>query len=273
MYIHQDPRSFRSGAVVPLLVTDEENRPIKLPRTVQEACNLPEPEAAADTASEPSEPDLQASAMAEAERLLGPAIVVVVNCAGDGGRKSSILGSLMAIKDEIADFLAVTRAAELVVLRDEHRAKVLEIRAVYARIDELNLESATTDDPLRTARTKLNEAQRDLKRVAGSEPSEESFALPEEIEQWKMKKAKAQKVVDAAENVEARIVDQRRTIANKIAEEYKLLNGHRANIAAVTDRDRPGLLEEASVLLAKIKGRVITDRATGLRSELIVLRP
>ena len=279
MFRHSNPHNFGSsgspGAVVPLIPTDEFNQPIsRMPRTVEEAngINTEQPEATASDEAQPKS-NLRESARDYAGRLLSPAWIAVENYPAHSDelrqRKSELLDQLRTVIDAAASFLADARAAHVAALEEEREKLRVEIRKVIAQRAELVAELNASDDQLRRAQADVSRSRLKFAEIESGRPS--FYPSKPELAEWGKKLELARTNRDAALASEAEVISTRDALTRKIAVEQEKLNGHRANVAALNDVDRPGLLEREEKLRCEIEGREYHDRSLGLSSALMTM--
>ncbi len=292
MYVHSDPHNYRrSGAVIELQPTDEKNNLLTLPRTVEAACGIQEPETEqpADTEAQTAEqlaPVSEASAItSEAkpapdlsirQRAFGEILQALAFLQGDEVAKAraiELYGALIENEAAITGLLAEISGTKNAALRDEHERVREECRSTIARIRKLETTLAPLEGNLRNLQGATSKARATHASLKRAEPNRgfPEYADKKAVEAWEASVAEAQAALTAAQSAEAKVVNEYNQIVNAIGKEREALNGHKANIAAVNDFDRPGLIEREAQLRAQIEGRPWTDSTTGLKSTPMVL--
>lgn len=263
-YRHGAPQQF--GRVVSLHITDEHNREInRVPHTVEEANGI-EPE-----------PTLAKAKTATVEIRMWPLaqiLIALLDLQRSEPRATELYWKLTEAETEINQLLSDVREREMVRLRAEHERVLGECRSVLAQIKELESQLPPLEGRLRPLQNATSPLRAALAAKRSAKPSvgHPQYATQQDVEAWRDSVDQAQARLTRAEQAEASVVAEYNVIVNKIKAHKELLNGHRANIAAVNDSDRPGLVEMESRLRAQIEGQPWSDASTGLKSTTAILR-
>jgi len=270
MFRHGNPHNF--GAVSQLQITDEFNRPVNPPRTVEEAngINTEQPEATTPEQIEAQAAPVDKSAKDYARRLATPLWEGIQNYKFPNDedlrtRQSELFSELLAIIEHAGAYFADAHTAQMAVLESEHESVRCAIREAVARREELASQIAASDDDLRRAQGNVSSCRLKFNELKAGEPT--FYPSKSEISAWEKKLESARKNLDAALASEREIVSVREGFASKIAEQSELLGGHKAHYGALNDSDRPGLIQRERELKAQLEGKEWTDSTTGLSSK------
>jgi len=272
MFRHSNPQNFGPpsggfGRVSELRPTDERNQPIRVPRTVEEANGM-EPEATPTEATPVAPATIEIRMMPFAQIL-----VALLDLQRTEPRAAELYHTLIDSETEINQLLSSVREAELTRLRVEHERVLGECRTTVARIAELEQQLPAIEALLRRRQSETSPLRAALKSVRDAKPSTgfPRYATAQDVEAWSDSVDEAQSRLARAEQSESVVVDEYNGIVAKIGAQRELLNGHRANTAALSDYDRPGLVEQEQRLRAQIEGRPWTDSFSGLKSTTAIL--
>jgi chromosome segregation ATPase len=203
----------------------------------------------------------------------GQILVALLDLQRTDPRAAELYHALIDHETEINQLLSEVRESELARLRAEHERVLGECRSVLAQITELEAQLPALENLLRQRQSATSShrvafaAKRDAKPSVGYP----KYATPQHIAAYDDQVAEAQSRLTRAEQAEAAVVNEYNGIVNQIKAQNELLNGHRANIGALKDFDRPGLVEQESRLRAQIEGREWSDSSTGLKSTAAIL--
>jgi hypothetical protein len=281
MYRHSSPQNFstRNGVTI-LQPTDERNQPLRrLPATVEEANGIAEPAAPVAPGIKSNVPTSEvtpASDVSIRKRAFGEVLQALAFLQGDEAVKAraiDLYSALIENEAAVTALLAEVSEVKIADLRIKHQAVREECRATIARIRELETSLAPLEGTLRYLQAETSKARARHASWKRSEPNRgfPEYADQKAVEAWEAAGAEAQAALTAAQSAEADVVRQYNSIVDAIGKEREALYGHKANIAALNDFDRPGLIEREAQLRAQIDGKPWTDGATGLTSTPMVL--
>jgi chromosome segregation ATPase len=268
MFRYSSPQSSSFGSAIPINVTDEHNRLLtQRPATVEEANGF--------QTAPTMHPDASQTGATVDIRMwpLAQILVALLDLQRTSPRAAELYQTLIESETEIAQLLSEIREAAIVELKAQHERVLGECRRTLREIARLESELPPLEDLLRRRKSQTSPLRAAVAGIRAAEPKigYPHYATPAQIEKWKVAVAEAQAALSEAESAEAAVVAQYNEIVNQIKPQKELLNGHRANIAAVNDFDRPGLVEQEERLRAQIEGREWADRSTGLKSTPAIL--